>query len=45
MPVMTAAIATYSTVEIASAPRMPAGTSRCGLRASWAVVAAVSKPM
>src|SRR5690606_1011820 len=45
MPVMTAAMPTYSTAEMPSAPRMPSGTSRCGLRASRAVVAAVSKPM
>ena len=45
MPVMTAAIATYRIVEMTSAAMIPAGTSRCGLRASWAVVAAVSNPM
>ena len=44
MPVMTADMATYSTAEITSAPMMPIGRSRCGLRASSAVVEAVSKP-
>src|SRR5262249_27093821 len=44
MPVSTVAIATYSTAEMTSAPRMPTGRSRCGLRASSAVVDAVSKP-
>src|SRR5258708_4335556 len=44
MPVITADIATYRMEEISSAPRMPIGRSRCGLRASSAVVEAVSKP-
>ena len=44
MPVSTVAIATYSTVEMTSAPMIPIGRSRCGLRASSAVVEAVSKP-
>ena len=44
MPIRTLAIATYSTVEIASAPSIPIGRSRCGLRASSAMVEAVSKP-
>ena len=44
MPVSTVAIATYNTAEMTSAPRMPIGRSRCGLRASSAVVEAVSKP-
>ena len=34
MPVMTAATAKYSTVQIASDDRMPIGTSRCGRLAS-----------
>jgi hypothetical protein len=41
---MTAAIAMYSTAEMTSAPRIPSGTSRCGLRVSRAVVDAASKP-
>ncbi len=45
MPVSTAAMARYSTQEMTSAPRMPSGTSRFGLRDSSAVVDAVSKPM
>src|SRR5579859_3909088 len=44
MPVMTAAVATYKMDEITSAAMMPNGRSRCGLRASSAVVEAVSKP-
>ena len=32
-------------MQIASEPRMPRGTSRCGLRVSSAVVATMSKPM
>ncbi len=44
MPVITAAIATYSTVETTSVPMIPIGRSRWGLRASSAVVDAVSNP-
>ena len=45
MPVNTTATATYSTVTIASEPRMPRGMSRCGSSVSSAVVATMSKPM
>ena len=44
MPVMTADIAMYRMAEMTSAPRMPSGTSRCGLRVSRAAVDAASKP-
>ena len=45
MPVSTALIRMYSTVQIASEPRMPMGMSRCGFLASPAAVETASKPM
>ena len=45
MPVSTSDTTTYSTVQIASDPRIPIGMSRRGLRVSSAVVATTSKPM
>jgi hypothetical protein len=45
MPVSTSDTTTYSTVQMASDPRMPIGMSRWGRRVSSAVVATTSKPM
>lgn len=45
MPVTTMETATYSRVQMKSEPRMPRGTSRCGLWVSSAAVATMSKPM
>ena len=42
---MTSAIRMYSTVQIASEPRMPIGMSRCGFFASCAAVDTASNPM
>src|SRR5207302_9599272 len=44
-PVSTADISTYNTVQIIRLAMMPIGMSRCGLRASSAVVDTTSKPM
>src|SRR5579872_3266840 len=42
---MTNAIRMYNNVQMPNEPRMPIGMSRCGLRASWAVVETASNPM
>src|SRR3546814_20749712 len=44
MPVSSSETTMYSTVQIASEPRMPIGRSRCGLRVSSAAVETASKP-
>ena len=45
MPVITAAVATYSTVQTISEPMMPRGRLRWGSRVSSAAVLTASKPM
>ena len=44
-PVITAAMAMYSTVQITSDSSMPIGRSRCGRCDSWAATETASKPM
>src|SRR3546814_3341547 len=44
MPCSSSETAMYSTVQVASEPRMPIGRSRCGLRVSSATVETASKP-
>ena len=44
-PVITTAVATYSTVQTISDPMMPRGKLRCGSRVSSAAVETASKPM
>jgi hypothetical protein len=45
IPVMTAAISTYSTVQIIRLAIIPIGMSRCGFFVSSAVVETASNPM
>ncbi len=45
MPVSTMVTSTYSTVTMASEPKMPRGRSRFGFFVSSAAVATTSKPM